>query len=59
MKRCSWRAQTRLHKRLVQLRARGKHHNKTVVAVARELVGFVWEILRLMEPRINAAAVKA
>jgi transposase len=59
VKKCSWKAQTRLHKRLVQLRARGKHHNKTVVAVARELVGFVWEIFRLMEPRITAASVKA
>jgi transposase len=58
VKKCSWKAQTRLHKRWVQLRARGKHHNKTVTAVARELVGFVWEIFRLMEPRITAAAVK-
>lgn len=59
IKKCSWKAQTRLHKRWVQLRARGKHHNKTVAAVARELVGFVWEIFRLMEPKITAASVKA
>lgn len=53
IKTCSWKAQTRLHKRMSQLLARGKERNKVIVAVARELCGFVWQIFRLMEPRMN------
>jgi transposase len=53
IKACSWKAQTRLHKRMCQLSARGKEPNKVIVAVARELCGFVWQIFRLMEPRMN------
>ena len=53
IKACSWKAQTRLHKRMRQLLARGKQRNKVTVAVARELCGFVWHIFRLMEPRLN------
>jgi transposase len=56
IKACSWKAQTRLHKRMKQLLARGKEHNKVIVAVARELCGFVWQIFRLMEPLITARA---
>jgi len=55
IKKCSWQAQTRLYKRLRQLLARGKHRNKAQVAVARELVGFVWQVFRLMEPKMTAA----
>jgi transposase len=39
------RAQQRLHKRFWRLLGRGKAHNKTVTAVARELVGFLWATL--------------
>jgi transposase len=53
IKACSWKAQTRLHKRMCQLLARGKERNKVTVAVARELCGFVWQIFRLMEPRMK------
>ena len=53
IKACSWKAQTRLHKRMLQLLARGKQRNKVTVAIARELCGFVWHIFRLMEPRLN------
>ena len=53
IKACSWKAQTRLHKRMMQLCARGKQRNKVTVAVARELCGFVWHIFRLMEPRLS------
>lgn len=49
----AWKAQTRLHKRLRQLLARGKNRNKAQVAVARELTGFVWQIFRLMENRME------
>jgi transposase len=40
----SWKAQVRLCKRYRRLMARGKHANQVVVAIARELVGFMWAI---------------
>jgi hypothetical protein len=40
----SWKAQVRLCKRYRRLMARGKHANHVVVAIARELVGFMWAI---------------
>jgi transposase len=42
----SWRAQVRLCKRYRQLIARGKHANQVVVAIARELVAFMWAIAK-------------
>lgn len=39
------RAQHRLHARYRRLLARGKAHNQIVVAVGRELVGFLWAAL--------------
>jgi transposase len=54
IKDCSWKAQTRLHSRMMRLYARGKRPNKVIVAVARELAGFVWAIFRLMEPQMKA-----
>ena len=42
----SWKAQNRLHSRLMRLLARRVHRNKALVAVARELTGFIWEALR-------------
>jgi transposase len=39
-----WKAQVRLCKRYRRLMARGKHANQVVVAIARELVGFMWAI---------------
>ncbi len=40
----AWRAQNRLHKRYMKLMARGKDQRKTMTAVARELLGFIWAI---------------
>jgi transposase len=40
----SWKAQVRLCKRYRQLGAHGKHANQVVVAIARELVAFMWAI---------------
>lgn len=40
----AWKAQLRLHKRYVQLSAKGKLHQKVVTAVARELLGFIWAV---------------
>jgi transposase len=38
----SWKAQVRLCKRYRHLMARGKHPNRVVVAIARELSAFMW-----------------
>lgn len=40
----AWNAQQRLHKRYRHLTARGKRQQQVVVAIARELLGFVWAI---------------
>jgi transposase len=42
----SWKAQVRLCKRYRKLLARGKNANQVVVAIARELVGFMWAIAK-------------
>jgi len=39
------RAQERLHGRFIRMTRRGIHYNKTVVAMARELVGYLWATL--------------
>jgi transposase len=41
-----WKAQVRLCKRYRRLMARGKHANLVVVAIARELGGFMWAIAK-------------
>jgi transposase len=40
----AWKAQQRLHQRYARLIARGKCKQQAVVAVARELLGFIWAI---------------
>jgi len=42
----SWRVQNRLHNRYRRLLARRLQRNKPIVAIARELCGFIWELLR-------------
>lgn len=39
------RAQERLYGRYLRMSARGKEHNKTVTAMARELAGYIWAAL--------------
>jgi hypothetical protein len=46
VKHLSWKAQTRLHERYRALLGRRMNKSKVVVAVARELSGFVWAMLR-------------
>ena len=46
----AWRAQLRLCARFRRLAARGLNRNKIVVAIARELSGFVWAIAREIKP---------
>jgi transposase len=41
-----WKAQVRLCHRFRAMRARGKHHNVVVTAVAREMACFIWAIAR-------------
>lgn len=43
------RAHQRLSRRYRRMAARGKPHNKIVVAIARELVGFMWATLAIEE----------
>lgn len=40
----AWRAQERLYRKLHRLTAAGKPKNKALVAVGRELAGFIWSI---------------
>lgn len=53
--RCiAWRAQNRLNFRFKRLAARQLHRNKVIVAVARELCGFLWELHRQVTSEIEA-----
>ena len=45
----SWKAQHRLHHRFTRLLARRLPRNKAKVAVARELCGFLWALLRTQD----------
>lgn len=46
----SWKVQVRLHKRGWHLLHRGVMKAKVTVALARELAGFVWDLLRQVPP---------
>lgn len=50
----SWRTQQRLNYRYQTLSARRLHHNKTTVAVARELLAFIWELHHIVTREIEA-----
>jgi transposase len=49
VKDVAWRAQRRLHERSNHLTARGKPRQKTITAVGRELLAFIWEAAVLIE----------
>jgi len=49
----AWRAQLRLSAKYRRLNARHLNHNKIVVALARELSGFVWAIGQCVKPRVS------
>jgi len=54
----AWKAQVRLCKRFRRLRARGKHHNVIVTAIARELIAFMWAIAKRVQTiEISQAAM--
>jgi transposase len=44
VKEIAWKAQHRLYRRYYRLMAKGKTKQKVVTAVARELLGFIWDI---------------
>ena len=44
VKELSWRMQNRLHNRYLKLRLRQKEMNKCIIAMAREILGFIWEL---------------
>jgi hypothetical protein len=46
MQDISWKAHVRLCKHYQRLVAKGKHAHVVAVAIARELVGFVWAIAK-------------
>jgi len=48
VKEISWKAQLRLCDRFKKLMAKGKHRNRTIVAVARELSGFMWAVAKVV-----------
>ena len=52
----AWKAQRRLCGRYRHLQQAGKNSKQANVAVARELSGFVWDIVRREMPRIPPAA---
>lgn len=54
----SWKAQQRLHKRFSDLAYR-KDRRIAVVAVARELVGFLWAVMRELPPVEESASPTA
>ena len=56
MRAVSWRAQERLHRRFCRLLLRGVHPNKVVIAIARELLAFVWELAQILEKERAASA---
>ena len=56
VKTVSWKAQKRLHKRYLRLKMRGVHENKIIVAIARELASFIWDVARIVQAPANEQA---
>lgn len=56
VKDIAWKAQNRLHSRYTKLTGRGKNKNQTVVAVGRELLGFIWAIATRTEAKFQKQA---
>lgn len=57
VRQISWKAQNRLHHKFRRMRARKKLQQKVVVAVARELAGFIWALFDAIH-RHEAATLK-
>jgi transposase len=52
VRKVAWKAQGRLHNRYTRLMEKGKTKQKIVVAIAREMSGFIWSIAR--QPQLLA-----
>jgi transposase len=59
IKELSWRAQIRLNYRFTRLRQRLMQHNKIKVAVARELIAFIWELGIKLQGRPSGTALSS
>ena len=46
VQKIAWKAQQRLHNRYLKMMIRGKTRQKIIVAIARELAGFIWAVGR-------------
>ena len=55
-KAIAWKAQKRLCGRYRSLSQSGKNTKLVCVAIARELVGFIWDVVRHEMPKVNAAS---
>lgn len=55
IKAIAWQAQDRLHRRYRRLLRRGKTPHQAVVALARELLGFIWAIAHAVQGTRRAA----
>ena len=55
----SWKAQNRLHLRFTRLLGRRLQRNKAKVAIARELCGFIWALLRTQSCYTQPSATAA
>jgi transposase len=58
-KRIAWKAQQRLYKRFTALDARGKESNVIAIAIARELLGFMWAIAVHAESQFQSTKATA
>lgn len=58
VKALSWRTQERLYRRFARLCARGLLRNKALIAVARELSAFLWELDALVRAQQAASKTK-
>lgn len=56
LREISWRAQSRLNRKFRRMTARGKPSQVAVVAVARELLGFVWAVAQATQSGAGLAA---
>jgi len=52
-KRIAWKAQKRLCDRCRTFMQAGKNTKLVCVAIARELIGFIWDIARIEVPKLN------
>jgi transposase len=53
LRKISWKAQVRLHKKYWAMTMRGKRLQTIQVAVARELVGFIWATAHHVLPSLS------